>query len=141
MRRRPFLYTKSGLIDHDMKQTYNSREGGESAEIHLAQNDPKKLELIFAKERTILAKQRNFLAHINTGLGSIALGFGIVRFFEDSQRAVLVWVGVVFIATGFGIIVYGVKKVISSNAGLRAIKSHRGHLYKVYFALNNDPDE
>lgn len=124
-----------------MKHAYNSRERGESAEVHLVQNDPKKLDLILAKERTILAKQRNFLAHINTGLGSMALGFGIVRFFEDSQRAVLVWIGVAFIAAGFVIIAYGIKKVVSSNAGLRAIKHHRGHLYKTYFAVNNDMDE
>ena len=53
----------------------------------------KKYSDILAEERTLLAEQRTLLAKIRTAIGIAALGFALIRFFQDEKYAFLVNVG------------------------------------------------
>ncbi|MEM3399474.1 MAG: hypothetical protein QXP42_01450 [Candidatus Micrarchaeia archaeon] len=46
-----------------------------------------------AEERTILSKERTLLAQAGIFLGVIALGFGLIRVYEDSGYSFIVYIG------------------------------------------------
>ena len=54
-----------------------------------------------AEERTLLARQRTFSAWMRTGLGTMALGFAVVRLFEEIEpRWLIVAISVTLIVVG-----------------------------------------
>lgn len=59
-----------------------------------------------AQERTLLASERNFLAYTRTGLASFALGFALVKLFEESMM--YVYIGYLALIAGLGFILFGI---------------------------------
>ncbi len=71
-----------------------------------------------AQERTIFANERNTLAYIRTGFASFALGFVLVKLFEDD--IIYVYAGYLALLVGIILVLLGIvyyplrkKKILS----------------------------
>lgn len=63
-----------------------------------------KIQTLLSMERTILSKERTVLTEIAVLLGLMTLGFGLIKFFENSYKEIT-YLGVLFVLGGvFGLL-------------------------------------
>ena len=79
-------------------------------------------QTLLSKERTLLSKERTVLTEISVFIAVIALGFGLVGFFEHSRyEAVTTYLGIF-------VILLGVLGILLSIRGYRKYSNEAGSL-------------
>jgi len=85
-------------------------------------------QTLLSKERTLLSKERTVLTEITVFIAVIALGFGLIRFFEHSQyEALMAYLGIF-------VILFGVLGILLSIRGYRKYSNEAGSLER---SINN----
>ncbi|GAB3835931.1 YidH family protein [Hymenobacter jeollabukensis] len=69
-----------------------------------------------ALERTRLANERTVLAYLRTGMALVLAGFSLVNFFREN---IYVWVGVLFVPLGLGIVTLGWLRFLAKRRRIR----------------------
>ncbi|MCC3159908.1 DUF202 domain-containing protein [Hymenobacter sp. 15J16-1T3B] len=69
-----------------------------------------------ALERTRLANERTVLAYLRTGMALVVAGFSLVNFF---RAHLYVWVGVLFVPLGLGIVALGWVRFLAKRRHIR----------------------
>jgi uncharacterized membrane protein YidH (DUF202 family) len=100
----------------------------ENEERKLMEENPKMLEIILSKERTIEAKLRTSISLIQTSIALFALGFAVLKVFEEIEFRIVA-AGVLIIAI-FTILI-AMQKHMKYKKEEKKIENHRAHLYKV----------
>ncbi|MBN2517997.1 MAG: DUF202 domain-containing protein [Candidatus Altiarchaeota archaeon] len=115
-----------------MKTEYPSRNR-ERLEERIMADDPKLMEILLSKERTILSRERTAIAIAQLALAITALGFVIVRFFSDAIG--YGW----FLPIGMGMILvsgylfyHSIKYYKHLQKKLNHLHDSRGHLDRLY---------
>lgn len=85
-------------------------------------------QTLLSKERTLLSKERTVLTEITVFIAVIALGFGLVGFFEQSYyEALMAYVGIF-------VILFGVLGILLSIRGYKKYSNAAGSLER---SINN----
>lgn len=105
------------------------REAIESGMMH---NQPSAVNVILAKERTLLARERNSVGLAQLALGIAAFGFVIIRFFTDAGYEWFIFVGLGFVLVSSLLFYHAFKEYVSFKHKLDKLHDLRGHLDTVY---------
>lgn len=85
-------------------------------------------QTLLSKERTLLSKERTVLTEITVFIAVIALGFGLVRFFEHSRyEEITTYLGIF-------VILFGLLGILLSIRGYRKYSDEAGSLER---SMNN----
>jgi len=108
-------------------------QGRELSEAELMKRAPDAVQVILAKERTMLSHERTVISLAQLSLGIVTLGFFIVRFFADDPR--YEW----FLLVGAGLIIvsgwlfyHTFKDYAHYQKKVQHLHERRGHLDMVY---------
>ncbi len=79
-------------------------------------------QTLLSKERTLLSKERTVLTEITVFIAVIALGFGLIRFFEHSRyEEAITYIGIF-------VILFGVLGILLSIRGYKKYSNEEGSL-------------
>jgi len=106
-----------------MESDFSKREEEEKK---LMQKDPKLMNVLLAKERTIESKLRTTLSVINTSAAIGIFGLGLIKFFEGNQTAY--FIAVFLLLCSLVIALYGIKRFLHYQQESALIKRHRADL-------------
>jgi len=93
--------------------------------------DLEKEQLMLSLERTVLSKERTVLAEITVTLGFLALGFLVIRLFQDTPNKDLVFIG-------FALIIFS---AITTLLEIYRFKKYATELKKIEKKSNNGLSE
>lgn len=100
--------------------------------------NPKITEVLLSKERTLLAKKRTTINQMNTCIALAALGFALLKAFENSGLYLpMAIIGVILLIISAAFAVYSIKGFKKYSKKLKRIKKGRGSLDKLYFSELN----
>ncbi len=94
----------------------------------LMSKNPRMLEIILSKERTIESKLRTSISIAQTAIGLAALGFAVVKFFEAGA---IHYMGYAILLLSFALSVYGVKRYSHYKKEIKRLECHHASLEMV----------
>jgi len=113
--------------------------GREELEEKIMHKNPKALNVLLAKERTLLARERTAIALSQLALGIAAFGFLVIRFFTDPGFEWFFGIGIAFVIISAWLFFHAFKEYSYFKKKLAHLHSKRGHLDIVY--MNELEDE
>ncbi len=104
----------------------------EYLEEKIMRRNPKAIEILLSKERTLLSKERTAIALAQLALGIAAFGFLVIRFFSDANYEWFLLIGIGFVAVSMWLFYHALRDYRHYRWQLSHLHEKRGHLDVVY---------